>query len=178
MYNLRAEGGYLTIDRRSHEDIEAKGTKFQVLRCNVSSSWNAVPNFAPFNLTGLPSPSFAGLLEYDGKCLTVNGNAVSMEKCASTVDELVSQWVHFVSGMVVFAGNSNRTDARVALEGTRVTNITKADLDKKFDLLYLNGGPTNIVEPLPSDDSRDAGSIATVSPSLVALVAGVLFLSA
>lgn len=176
-YNLGIQGNNLTIDTRGKGEIGADETKFRVLSCNVNSTWTGIPDRAPFKLTKHSKP-LAGLLEYDGKCLAVKDSAVSMKKCATTKEELATQWVHVIEDVIVFAGDSNRTDARVALEGRRVANMTEADVEESNEVLYLSKQPADAREAPPPEDSRDAGSIATVSISLVALVVGVLFLSA
>ena len=55
------------------------------------------------------------------------------------MEELATQWMHFIRDIEVCAGDNSRRDAQVGLEGRTVANVTRADLQKDFGVHAAGG---------------------------------------
>lgn len=162
-HSVRLQNDKLVSDRDWREIISS-GPRYQFLHCNVESSRGAIPRAARFSMSDSNVSAVAGIIAVDHKCLTVKDSAVSIEKCATTTDDLAPPWMHLIECQVVHTGHSNGTAAEISVEGDEVTRISPPVHERKYCGLMLYKMPVDFRED-KNDNSQTGNTHRSVSRS-------------
>ena len=167
-HNLKAAAGTLVADHRDYLDLLHSGSQFQILDCDVDSSWSAVPSMEPFRGLEKNISMLAGLLSTDDKCLTVKDSALSWEECATAEEQLAPQWFHFIGNYVVYAGRYNGTAARATFNGDKLVSFSPPSPDEQcFPILSLIEKPLDIGNTRQSSATRPGAPYFVLSATLI-----------
>lgn len=167
-HNLKAADDTLVADHRDYLDLLHAGSQFQILRCDVDSSWSAVPSMEPFRGLEKNISMLAGLLSTDDKCLTVRDSAFSWEECASSEEQLAPQWFHFIGDYVVYAGKSNGTAAKATFNGDKLVSLSSPSPDEQyFPILSFVERPLDAGNTRQSSAARSGAAFYVLGATLI-----------
>lgn len=165
---LQPSDGKLKVSGMSEDDLEKDGKQFQLMSCNAKGKEyhdeKIVPGHPLMNKTVV-----RGQLKSGDKCVTMKDGTMTLEKCATTEEDLKPQTIEIMDDTIVKMHGKNSSSLIVDMDGSEVAKVREWNNENDTHYLMFEDTPSHDVEGLSDGAAKQGATMALLAVALVAL---------
>lgn len=165
---LQPSDGKLKVSGMSEDDLKKDGKQFQLMSCNAKGKEyhdaKIVPGHPLLNKTVV-----RGQLKSGEKCVTMKDGTMTLEKCATTEEDLKPQTIEIMGDSIVKMHGKNSSALIVDMDGSKVAKVREWNNENDTHYLMFMDTPIKDEKGLSDGAAKQGATMALLAVALVAL---------